>query len=115
MPPQIKHDLNRSGWESTDFPSVCENCLPENPYVQMIKEDHGAECKIVSLFFGSLKASSQPNINYLVYSPFYYLPLEGRSDLPPKAIHHLPHMRAPEELLSMLHARFVVRSSPCRP
>ncbi|KAJ5600944.1 hypothetical protein N7450_002011 [Penicillium hetheringtonii] len=46
MPPQIKHDLNRAGWESTDFPSVCENCLPENPYVQMLKEDHGAECKI---------------------------------------------------------------------
>ncbi|KAI4200002.1 MAG: hypothetical protein LQ346_002475 [Caloplaca aetnensis] len=44
--PQIKQDLNRSGWESTDFPSVCENCLPENPYVQMLKEDHGAECKI---------------------------------------------------------------------
>ncbi|KAG9245915.1 hypothetical protein BJ878DRAFT_499315 [Calycina marina] len=44
--PQIKQDLNRSGWESTDFPSVCENCLPDNPYVQMLKEDHGAECKI---------------------------------------------------------------------
>ncbi|KAL8694204.1 MAG: hypothetical protein Q9218_001091 [Villophora microphyllina] len=44
--PQIKQDLNRSGWETTDFPSVCENCLPENPYVQMLKEDHGAECKI---------------------------------------------------------------------
>ncbi|KAL6252289.1 Pre-mRNA-splicing factor slt11 [Rhinocladiella similis] len=43
---QIKQDLNRSGWESTDFPSVCENCLPDNPYVQMIKEDFGAECKI---------------------------------------------------------------------
>jgi len=40
--PQIKQDLNRSGWESTDFPSVCESCLPENPYVQMLKEDHGA-------------------------------------------------------------------------
>lgn len=47
-PPQIKQDLNRSGWETTDFPSVCETCLPENPYVQMLKEDYGAECKIVS-------------------------------------------------------------------
>jgi len=46
MPPQIKQDLNRSGWESTDFPSVCENCLPENPYVKMLKEDYGAECKL---------------------------------------------------------------------
>lgn len=45
-PPQIKQDLNRSGWETTDFPSSCENCLPDNPYVQMLKEDHGAECKI---------------------------------------------------------------------
>lgn len=43
---QIKQDLNRSGWETTDFPSVCERCLPDNPYVQMLKEDYGAECKI---------------------------------------------------------------------
>lgn len=46
MAPQIKQDINRSGWESTDFPSVCEQCLPENPYVQMLKEDFAAECKI---------------------------------------------------------------------
>ncbi|KAI9841104.1 MAG: Pre-mRNA-splicing factor slt11 [Sclerophora amabilis] len=47
MPPQqIKQDLNRSGWETTSFPSICENCLPDNPYVQMLKEDHGAECSI---------------------------------------------------------------------
>ena len=49
MPPQIKQDLNRSGWETTDFPSVCENCLPENPYVKMLKEDYGAECKMVRI------------------------------------------------------------------
>src|SRR3954453_16509118 len=42
MPAQIKQDLNRSGWETTDFPSTCENCLAENPYVQMLKEDYGA-------------------------------------------------------------------------
>lgn len=46
MPPQIKQDLNRAGWETTDFPSVCERCLPDNPYVQMLKEDYGAECKL---------------------------------------------------------------------
>ncbi|KAI1842214.1 hypothetical protein JX265_001425 [Neoarthrinium moseri] len=46
MPPQIKQDLNRSGWESTDFPSVCETCLPDNPYVKMLKEDYGSECKL---------------------------------------------------------------------
>ena len=44
--PQIKQDLNRSGWETTDFPSVCERCLPDNPYVQMLKQDYAAECKI---------------------------------------------------------------------
>jgi hypothetical protein len=49
MPPQIKQDLNRSGWETTDFPSVCEKCLPDNPYVQMLKEDHGAVSQILDL------------------------------------------------------------------
>ncbi|CAF9907474.1 MAG: hypothetical protein GOMPHAMPRED_005116 [Gomphillus americanus] len=46
MAPGIKQDLNRAGWETTDFPSVCEPCLPDNPYVQMIKENYGAECKL---------------------------------------------------------------------
>jgi len=44
MPP--KADVNRSGRETTDFPSVCENCLGTNPYIQMIKEESGMECKI---------------------------------------------------------------------
>jgi hypothetical protein len=48
MPPQIKQDLNRSGWETTDFPSVCENCLPENNYVQMLKSDHDAVSTSIS-------------------------------------------------------------------
>ncbi|KAF2863736.1 hypothetical protein K470DRAFT_240580 [Piedraia hortae CBS 480.64] len=44
--PQIKQEINRSGWETTDMPSVCERCLPDNPFVQMLKEDYGAECKL---------------------------------------------------------------------
>ncbi|KAF2097273.1 pre-mRNA-splicing factor slt11 [Rhizodiscina lignyota] len=50
MPPvnAIKHDVNRSGKESQDFPSVCENCLPDANFVQMLKEEYGAECKICS-------------------------------------------------------------------
>ena len=29
-----------------DFPYVCERCLGSNPYIQMIKSDFGASCKI---------------------------------------------------------------------
>lgn len=105
--PQIKHDLNRSGWESTDFPSVCENCLPENPYVQMIKEDHGAECKIVSFTHPPLHLNAK--LTRPVYTTLYHLPLESRPHFAPEAHQHLPDLRAPEELLPMLHAGSVFR------
>ena len=76
MPPQIKQDLNRSGWETTDFPSVCETCLPENPYVKMLKEDYGAECKLVGqplvsfAFLHEPGADMMPNsaLDLLLYS-----------------------------------------------
>ncbi|KAL9053866.1 MAG: hypothetical protein Q9162_004513 [Coniocarpon cinnabarinum] len=61
MPPQIKQDLNRSGWETTDMPSVCERCLPENPYVQMIKDDYGAECKVCTRPFTLFKWKADRN------------------------------------------------------
>ena len=112
-PPQIKQDLNRSGWESTDFPSVCENCLPDNPYVQMLKEDHGAECKIVCT-----PPSQFPEMyanKHLVYASVYHFPVESRSHRTHEAHQHLPDMRPPKELLPVLHARFVIRPAHRRP
>ncbi|KAK4620950.1 Pre-mRNA-splicing factor slt11 [Fulvia fulva] len=55
MPPQIKQDLNRSGWETTDLPSCCERCLGDNPFTQMLKEDYGEACKLCTRPFTVFK------------------------------------------------------------
>lgn len=37
---------NRQNWEDAEFPILCQTCLGDNPYVRMIKERFGKECKI---------------------------------------------------------------------
>ncbi|XP_065887037.1 pre-mRNA-splicing factor RBM22-like [Dysidea avara] len=37
---------NRQNWEESDFPILCQTCLGDNPYVRMLKEVYGSECKI---------------------------------------------------------------------
>ena len=39
-------DPEADGWERTDFPVVCEDCLGPNPYIRMQKQDYAAECAI---------------------------------------------------------------------
>ncbi|ESP03876.1 hypothetical protein LOTGIDRAFT_110063 [Lottia gigantea] len=36
---------NRQNWEESEFPLLCQTCLGDNPYVRMMKEKHGKECK----------------------------------------------------------------------
>uniref|UniRef100_A0A1I8H4X9 C3H1-type domain-containing protein n=1 Tax=Macrostomum lignano TaxID=282301 RepID=A0A1I8H4X9_9PLAT len=37
---------NRQNWEDAEFPILCQTCLGENPYLRMMKERYGKECKI---------------------------------------------------------------------
>jgi hypothetical protein len=44
--PKFEATVDKKGWEQAEFPILCENCLGPNPFVRMVKEDHGRECKI---------------------------------------------------------------------
>jgi hypothetical protein len=46
-----------------------------------------------------------------LHTSIHHLSMEGRPHRPPEAHKHLPHMCAPEELLPVLHARSVLRST----
>jgi pre-mRNA-splicing factor RBM22/SLT11 len=43
---RIAKDSTKSGWESTDFPVLCETCLGDNPYVRMTREAFGGACHV---------------------------------------------------------------------
>ena len=41
-----RSDLNKVGWEGSEFPILCETCLGTAPYMRMTKAEWDKECKI---------------------------------------------------------------------
>lgn len=39
-----KADINKAGWEQSEFPILCETCLGNNPFVRMTKQEFGRSC-----------------------------------------------------------------------
>lgn len=69
-----------------------------------------------------IRADAEGGLRFRVqdlYPALHHLQVEGRPHLAPEAHRHLPHMRAPEELLPVLHARPFIwsthRRQRCRP
>lgn len=55
---QIRTGVHKQGWESSDFPILCETCLGDNPYIRMTKSEFDRECKVNNIpyiFLGMCK------------------------------------------------------------
>eukprot|EP01039_Chlorochromonas_danica_P001077 gene1077-1167_t len=44
--PPVQANTALRQWENSDFPTLCEACLGENPYVRMLVDRYGASCKM---------------------------------------------------------------------
>lgn len=64
MAAMVKRDINKKGHEESEFPSVCETCLGPNPFIRMLKQDAGAECKICSRPFTVFRWPLQGQAKY---------------------------------------------------
>uniref|UniRef100_A0A915KPK2 Pre-mRNA-splicing factor RBM22 n=1 Tax=Romanomermis culicivorax TaxID=13658 RepID=A0A915KPK2_ROMCU len=46
---------NRVNWEDAEFPILCQTCLGTNPYLRMMKDKYGKECKICARPFTTFR------------------------------------------------------------
>ena len=58
------NSYNRFNWENSDFPILCPTCLGNVPYLRMLKEKFGKECKICSRPFTVFRWCPGPKMRY---------------------------------------------------
>ncbi|KAM7540480.1 hypothetical protein Aperf_G00000038597 [Anoplocephala perfoliata] len=45
---KTSNTYNRQNWEDSEFPILCQTCLGPSPFIRMMRERYGKECKICS-------------------------------------------------------------------
>ena len=72
-----KADLNKAGWEQSEFPILCETCLGDNPFVRMSKQEYGRSCGTCARPFTVFRWNpgtgmrGQPGSKSLALTPMY--------------------------------------------
>eukprot|EP00008_Paramoeba_atlantica_P014907 CAMPEP_0201479720 /NCGR_PEP_ID=MMETSP0151_2-20130828/4368_1 /ASSEMBLY_ACC=CAM_ASM_000257 /TAXON_ID=200890 /ORGANISM="Paramoeba atlantica, Strain 621/1 / CCAP 1560/9" /LENGTH=385 /DNA_ID=CAMNT_0047861333 /DNA_START=8 /DNA_END=1165 /DNA_ORIENTATION=+ len=60
----VKNDPNKEGWETANFPIVCETCLGANPYIRMTRAQFDKECKVCARPFTVFRWKPGPRARY---------------------------------------------------
>lgn len=60
----VRSDIKKQGYEDSNLPILCETCLGENPYVRIIREENGKECKICKNVFTHFRWKPGENSRY---------------------------------------------------
>ncbi|KAF7494274.1 Pre-mRNA-splicing factor RBM22 [Sarcoptes scabiei] len=55
---------NRQMWEDESFPILCQTCLGDNPFLRVMKEKYGSECKICNRPFTTFRWCPGPKMRY---------------------------------------------------